>query len=228
MSRPVFVDLDGTLVPPPSTEVRLARVLAAEGRLGARQLAAWLAFLARHARLGRHALRLDKAWLAGLDVAAVADAAQRLAAALVPGTVRPALRERLAAHRAAGDRLVLLTGAPQPLAEAFAQRLEMEDAIGALCARRGGRYLAAAPLRHPFGTAKRILAAAWCERHGARLETACAYGDSRHDLALLAAVGTPVAVAPDRVLAAHARRRDWEIIPTGTPGPPGPAGSRTP
>lgn len=228
MSRPVFVDLDGTLVPPPSTEVRLARVLAAEGRLGARQLAAWLAFLARHARLGRHALRLDKAWLAGLDVAAVADAAQRLAAALVPGTVRPALRERLAAHRAAGDRLVLLTGAPQSLAEAFAQRLEMEDAIGALCARRGGRYLAAAPLRHPFGTAKRILAAAWCERHGARLETACAYGDSRHDLALLAAVGTPVAVAPDRVLAAHARRRDWEIIPTGTPGPPGPAGSRTP
>ncbi len=228
MSRPVFVDLDGTLVPPPSTEVRLARVLAAEGRLGARQLAAWLAFLARHARLGRHALRLDKAWLAGLDVAAVANAAQRLAAALVPGSVRPALRERLSAHRAAGDRLVLLTGAPQPLAEAFAQRLEMEHAIGALCARRGGRYLAAAPLRHPFGTAKRILAAAWCERHGARLEAACAYGDSRHDLALLAAVGTPVAVAPDRVLAAHARRRGWEIIPTGTPGPPGPAGSRTP
>lgn len=228
MSRPVFVDLDGTLVPPPSTEVRLARLLAAEGRLGARQLAAWLAFLARHARLGRHALRLDKAWLAGLDVAVVADAAQRLAAALVPGSVRPALCDRLAAHRAAGDRLVLLTGAPQPLAEAFAQRLGMEEAIGALCACRGGRHLAAAPLRHPFGTAKRILAAAWCERHGARLESACAYGDSRHDLALLAAVGTPVAVAPDRVLAAHARRRGWQIIPASGRATRDRGGSRTP
>ena len=210
--RAVFMDLDGTLIPPPSSEVRLARHLLRRGLLGPRQLGAWFAFLLAHARLGRHALRLDKAWLAGLEVAAVAEAAEALAGRELLPALRPAVRARLERHLAAGDRVVLLTGAPQPIAAALAARLGLAAAIGSLCAARGGRYAAAAPLRHPFGRAKRILAAAWCEQAGFDLGRAVAYADSRHDLPLLEAVGEPVAVAPDRALAARARARGWAVI----------------
>ena len=39
-----------------------------------------------------------------------------------------------------------------------------------------------------------------------------AYGNSRHDLFLLAAAGTPVAVRPDATLLRVARELEWEVI----------------
>jgi phosphoserine phosphatase len=46
------------------------------------------------------------------------------------------------------------------------------------------------------------------------LREASAYGDSQHDLALLEAVGNPVAVLPDAPLLATARGNRWDIIAT--------------
>ena len=49
----------------------------------------------------------------------------------------------------------------------------------------------------------------------ADLRDAAAYGDSRHDLCLLQAVGHPVAVQPDQPLLATARGNRWDIIVGG-------------
>ncbi len=43
------------------------------------------------------------------------------------------------------------------------------------------------------------------------LATSCAYGDSVNDAGMLAAVGYPVAVNPDRGLARIARARNWKV-----------------
>ncbi len=47
---------------------------------------------------------------------------------------------------------------------------------------------------------------------GIDLEASSAYSDSYTDLPMLEAVGHPVAVNPDRVLAKVAREREWEVM----------------
>jgi hypothetical protein len=47
---------------------------------------------------------------------------------------------------------------------------------------------------------------------GLDLEESSAYSDSYTDLPMLEAVGHPVAVNPDRVLAKVAREREWEVM----------------
>jgi alcohol-forming fatty acyl-CoA reductase len=56
---------------------------------------------------------------------------------------------------------------------------------------------------------------AWVRRYaeleGADLKASYAYADSHSDLALLRAVGNPVAVSPDAALLRVAKRRRWPI-----------------
>ena len=72
--------------------------------------------------------------------------------------------------------------------------------------------LAQPPAVHPFAAAKLELAEQFAAEVGASLTEASAYGDSKHDLLLLQAVGHPVAVLPDRPLLATARGNRWDII----------------
>ena len=55
------------------------------------------------------------------------------------------------------------------------------------------------------------LLADYAEEHGLKLSESVAYADSSSDLAMLEAVGFPVAVNPDTRLAGMARRRGWHV-----------------
>lgn len=209
----VLFDIDGTLVTGPGTERRLFRALLAAGRLGPRQLAAFAAFVPRHLpAFGRHVLRKDKAYLAGLTPAELAAFADRwVPRALAGAWFAPAVA-RLRAHRAAGDEVLLLSGTPDFVARAIARELGASGWLGTWLAVQAGRFTTAPPVRHPFGAAKLELARELCRARGLALADVAAYGDSAHDLPLLAAVGRPVAVRPDDALARAARRHRWDIL----------------
>ncbi len=51
----------------------------------------------------------------------------------------------------------------------------------------------------------------YADAHGLSLEESIAYADSASDLAMLEAVGFPVAVNPESRLAGIARRRGWHV-----------------
>lgn len=212
MGLAVF-DIDGTLVTGPSTEKRFAFQLARRGRLGPRQVFAFLAFLLRElTHFGRHVLKKDKAYLAGLREQDVCD----LAAAWVePGLARawfePCLA-RLRRHRDAGDIIVLLSGTPQFVAEAVGAALGVEHVIGSECVVRDGRFLAKPPANHPFGNRKVEIVADFARSHGVEISDVTAYGDSIHDLPMFKSVGKAVAVRPDEALAAAAEEANWEIL----------------
>lgn len=208
----VLVDLDGTLLDPPSSERRFIRYLAGQRMLGARQ---WLAagwFLLRRAPRFRRAVgRKNKAYLSGLAALDVARTAQDFVAAELLPLLRPVMLERLRRHTAAGDALVLLTGAPGFIAAPVARH------IGARwCATepvlRAGRYTARPPRRHPLGAEKLALARVLARAAHLELRHCVAYADSGDDILLLRAVGRAVAVAPDRRLGREAIRRGWEIL----------------
>lgn len=208
-----FFDLDGTLTGGPSSERLFLMELARHGLLGPRQLVAALAFQRRYGRaFGRHALKKNKAYLAGLPVDDVAQIGRRFVRDVLAARLRPDVLSRLCAHQAAGEAAILLTGAPDFIARPLAAALGMEDCIASRCAAVQGLFVAEPPPLHPFGPEKRRLAQLCCGERGVAPESCAAYGDSVYDLPLLESVGRAVAVYPDSALRLVARRRGWPII----------------
>jgi len=211
--RSVFVDLDGTLIDRPSAEARFLRQLFLGGQLGPRQLLSAAGYFVAYAgRFGRHTAQKNKAYLNGLAVESIAGLAGSFVRNELASGLRPFMLRRLDEHRQAGDRIVLLTGTPDFIAEPLARLLGTSEVIAARPFAARGRFGARPPLRHPFGAAKLEYAWAYCAALGARLADCTAYADAAQDLALLAAVGRAVAVTPDAALGAAARRQGWEVI----------------
>jgi HAD superfamily hydrolase (TIGR01490 family) len=117
--------------------------------------------------------------------------------------------ERIAEHRAAGHRTVLVTGSigtlVAPLAHLF------DDVVASSMHEQDG-ILTGYLVRPPLVDESR---AAWLRRyadqHGADLSASYGYGDSHADLGWLDLLGNPHAVNPDHSLAREAGRRHWPI-----------------
>ena len=208
-----FFDLDGTLLPLPSVERRLIARLLAQGQLSLGRLSRCALQIGIEKIKGdRWAQQRNKDYLAGLSVAEVEETARALALDLST-LLRPELLGQLEAHARNGHRIVLLTGAIEALARPIADIVCRQSTVCATrCASQGGRFVAEPPERHPFGTDKATLARTIARDQGVALHACWAYGDSRHDSALLDTVGHPVAVHPDRLLRRQAERRGWPII----------------
>jgi HAD superfamily hydrolase (TIGR01490 family) len=211
MTLAIF-DIDGTLIRG-STERRFWRYLFARRRQGPRQILAGAWFLVRFLpRYGVHVAKKNKAYLVGLDVDDVAAlAADFVAREAVPRLYEPAV-QRLQQHLRGGDAVALLSGTLEPIARALAQHLGVHHVCATVCAERDGRYLAQPPVVHPFGAQKVGMAAELAAQLNTGLRHCSAYADSAHDLKLLGAVGSPVAVRPDRTLLRAARANAWDVI----------------
>ncbi|MEJ2343948.1 MAG: HAD-IB family phosphatase [Gammaproteobacteria bacterium] len=212
----VLLDLDGTLLRHPSSEARFIGYLRRHRRLGAVQTAAAVWFMARwSARFGRHVARANKAYLYRLRVNEINELARQFVDEVLLLHLRRAVLAQMHLHRVAGHRLALLTGAPEFIAAPLAQRLGMDAWCATICARRRDRFSARPPLRQPLGPSKVEHGGALCLELGGHLHDCIAYADSIHDLPLLRAVRTPIAVHPDRRLTAVARRAGWTILTDG-------------
>jgi HAD superfamily hydrolase (TIGR01490 family) len=212
MTLAIF-DIDGTLVEG-STERRFWRYLALRGHLGPRQFLAYCWFWLRYLSVyGLETAKKNKAYLVGLSTSRIESlATDFVASEVVPRLYAPAV-QRLQHHLRRGDTAVLVSGTLEPIARALGAVLGVEHVHATVCGvRDDGRYRATPPAVHPFGPAKLALAHEIAAELGADLHTACAYGDSKHDLWLLEAVGHPVAVQPDSRLLAAARAKHWDVI----------------
>lgn len=211
--RVAVFDVDGTLIAGKSTEKRFIAWLLQHGHLRAPQVAAMVWHVPRRFPLyGRHVFRKNKAYLAGLSEADVADQAARFVSALPEADwIGPALQE-LRGHRERGEVVVLMSGTLQPIIDALAARVGADQAIGTACHAEDGRYTGKPPLRHPFYHAKAELLETVLGTHGATPREVVAYADSSFDIPLLERVGEPVAVGPDRRLAAWARARNCRVL----------------
>jgi len=211
MTLAIF-DIDGTLIEG-STERRFWRYLARHGHQGPRQVLAYLWFLVRYlTAYGAHTPKKNKAYLFALKTERVRSLATSFVATeILPRLYLPTV-QRLQQHLRRGDTVVLLSGTLEPIARALADALGVQHVRATVCRERDGRYRAGPPQVHPFGAVKLELAKQLAADVGADLQQASAYGDSKHDLALLQAVANPVAVLPDPPLLATARGNDWDII----------------
>lgn len=212
--RLALFDIDGTLLTGAGSERRFFLYLLRSGLLGPRQLLAGARYPLRWApHFGRHVFKKNKAYLDALAIGQVAELARQWVATggLEAAWYRPCV-SRLREHLEAGDRVVLLSGTPDFLADAIGRRLGVSENIGSVCESRDGRFTAAPPRRHPFGAEKAVLARALSAGLGIESADLVAYADSVQDLLLLEWAGTAVAVRPDAGLRRIATRRGWELL----------------
>jgi fatty acyl-CoA reductase len=121
----------------------------------------------------------------------------------------PDALQQLRDHKAAGHRVVLLSGALDFLLEPMKDLAD--DVLCSTLAQENGTYtgeLTGAPVA---GEARARMLASFARRRGLDLSRSYAYADSISDLPMLEAVGNPVAVNPDRRLGTAAKHRGWRV-----------------
>ncbi|EQM70463.1 MULTISPECIES: HAD family hydrolase [Pseudomonas] len=118
----------------------------------------------------------------------------------------------LAEHRAAGDKLVIITATNRFVTGPIAARLGVETLLATECEMENGRYTGRTTDVPCFRDGKVTRLERWLAETGLSLEGASFYSDSLNDLPLLERVTRPVAVDPDPKLRAEAERRGWPVI----------------
>jgi putative phosphoserine phosphatase / 1-acylglycerol-3-phosphate O-acyltransferase len=171
--------------------------------------------------LARSAVLASRGW----PVDEVRDAAE-LVADLLELQVLPYVPALLAAHRAAGRRLVLATTTPDHYLLPFARRLGIDLVIATRYAtdkdsKGVERFTGNLDGAFIWSHGKLRAVRRWATGEGISLRDSWAYSDSIYDLPLLHGVGHPMAVNPDVRLHAVATLRRWPILhldsPAGVP-----------
>jgi HAD superfamily hydrolase (TIGR01490 family) len=211
-----FFDIDKTLVNGASL-LFLARAARTLGIVTLRDLIrfGWEAVKFRHR--GEHLGVLDEVRDRGMRMLAgvSAERLHRLAASVVQRMrlrMWPETQALLEAHLAAGHEVWLVSATPDFLAQELAESLGATGGIGSGLEIEDGVFTGrfSGPTMH--GPEKAAAARKLFAERGYDPADCYAYSDSINDLPLLTAVGTPVAVNPDRALAARAAQAGWRVL----------------
>jgi HAD superfamily hydrolase (TIGR01490 family) len=208
-----FFDLDGTLIAAPSLEWNYFLALRQQKKIASGNYLRWLAEAVRLARRGISQMRhANKTYLRGVPSDSQGPA---------PKFLQPAF-DRVLCHARQGHLVVLVSGTLQPLANRAAALLEaklsqrgidcairvfatqLEEAAGSWT----GRIIGEARIGKAKAESLRVLTA----ELKLNLAACYAYGDSIHDIPMLAMVGRPAAVNASPDLRAVARREGWVEI----------------
>ncbi len=118
----------------------------------------------------------------------------------------------LAEHRAAGDKLLIITATNRFVTGPIAARLGVETLLATECEMHDGRYTGRTTDVPCFKEGKVTRLQRWLKETGLSLDGSYFYSDSMNDLPLLEQVSHPVAVDPDPRLQAQAEQRGWPVI----------------
>jgi HAD superfamily hydrolase (TIGR01490 family) len=173
------------------------------------------------------ALSLTRGWEQSRISAIVRDTLEEVVEPIIFGEAA----ELIEAHHAAGRRVFLVSASPEEIVAPLAQYLGADQAIASRArVDRNGRYTGEKEF-YAYGPAKADALRDIARIQGIDLSESYAYSDSASDIPMLAVVGHPVAVNPDRELARVAKEREWEVrwftrpvrlrdrVPVSPPGP---------
>jgi len=114
-------------------------------------------------------------------------------------------------HQAAGRDVVLVSASGEEMVRPIGELLGITDIIATRMEVRDGRYTGTVDF-YAAGPNKVAAIRALAEERGYDLATSYAYSDSVTDAQLLANVGRPTAVNPDRALRRIAIERGWPMV----------------
>jgi HAD superfamily hydrolase (TIGR01490 family) len=140
---------------------------------------------------------------------------ERLAPKVLAGVlprVYPQMLEVAYEHQDAGRPVYIVTAGSQEMASLMAHVLGFDGALGSRSEIVDGVYTGRPDGPFNYREGKVFHMRRLAEDRGLDLAACFAYSDSESDLPMLEAVGHPVAVNPDTVLARHAREHGWDVM----------------
>ncbi len=211
-----FFDLDKTVIAKASM-VAFSRPLQRAGMLSKRMMlkAAWGQILyaqfgaspEKLEKLRESVLQLTKGW----DQAEISTIVRETLGDVIEPIVFDEALERIRAHQRWGHKVFIVSASPEEVVAPIAQLLGVDEAIATRAELDDeGRYSGRTE-RYVYAEEKVVAVTEVAERDGLDLDHCWAYSDSVTDVPMLAAVGHPVAVNPDRELAKVAKERGWQV-----------------
>jgi HAD superfamily hydrolase (TIGR01490 family) len=159
------------------------------------------------ARIRESSLSLSRGW----EQRQVGDIVAETLAEVVEPIIYAEALDLIELHRAAGRRVYIISASPAEIVAPLGRFLGVDDVIASQArVDADGRYTGEMEV-YAYGPYKADLIRELAQRDGVDLDASFAYSDSYTDLPMLEAVGHPVAVNPDRVLAKVAGERNWMV-----------------
>ncbi|QPK83400.1 HAD family hydrolase [Corynebacterium qintianiae] len=138
----------------------------------------------------------------------------RITTETMRSVVTPAIyaeaRELIDFHKRHGRDIIIISASADILVEPIARELGIDIIVATELEVVDGK-LTGQITRYLKGDAKAEAVADIAEAHGYDLEGSYAYSDSATDIPMLAMVGHPVAVNPDRALRKYSQENEWEV-----------------
>jgi HAD superfamily hydrolase (TIGR01490 family) len=211
VNQVVFFDVDGTLLPPPSTERRFLHWLLDRRIIGPGHLLRSALSLLVDLPWSAAKFKANKAYLRGES----AERFRTLGADFVTASILPIVRrsacEAIERHRRTGDRTLLLTGTLDLLAEPLARALKIDDVVCGRLELIDSRFTGRTILPHPYGEGKADALRTYARQAGIDLERASLYSDGWNDLPAFQLAGRSTVVNPPPRLERLARRKGWTV-----------------
>lgn len=161
----------------------------------------------RMARMRESALRLTRGW----SQAHISEVVRETLDEVIDPIIYDEALALIRSHQAAGRKVFIISASPQEVVVPLSEYLGADEAIATRPdVDDDGRYTGDVAF-YAYGPFKAEAMREVAERDGIDLSASYAYSDSITDIPMLEAVGHPVAVNPERGLAAYAEEQGWEI-----------------
>jgi HAD superfamily hydrolase (TIGR01490 family) len=212
-----FFDLDKTVIAKASI-VAFGRPLRREGLITRRTMIKAAAQQLIFLQFGADEDRLDKAREATLEVtrgwsrSQVRAIVRETLLEIVEPLIYAEALELIEHHRAAGDRVYLVSAAPEEIVIPLAEMLGVDGALASRAQVDRNDCYTGQMAFYCYGPNKAVAIEELAGRSGISLEGSSAYSDSATDAPMLEAVGHGFAVNPDRALAKLAEEHGWEVL----------------
>lgn len=151
-------------------------------------------------------------WLKGLNEGLVTQLSMEVFNEQIIHKIRPEILETLEEHRAQNGALILLSSASEPICLPVSNHLKFDDTICSRLESNQGILSGKTLGNLVYGKEKTIRMLAYCKQHGHNPKEAYYYGDSFTDAHVMASVGNPIAVDPDKKLCKIALEKNWPIL----------------
>ena len=147
----------------------------------------------------------------GWDVATVHEIVRETLHDIVEPMVYAEAADLIEEHRAAGREIVIVSSSGAEMVEPIGEMLGADRVIATRMVIESGRYTGEIDY-YAYGETKARAIQELAEREGYDLARSYAYSDSSTDVPMLACVGHPYAVNPDRGLRKHATEHGWPVL----------------
>ena len=216
-----FFDLDKTIIAKSST-LAFSRSFYAGGLINRRSVlrSAYSQFVfltggADHDQMQRMRDYLS-ALCAGWDVQIVKDIIADTLHNIVDPLVYDEAVGLIEEHHMAGRDVVIVSSSGSEVVEPIGRMLGADRVIATRMVIKDGRYTGEIEF-YAYADQKAAAIRELADREGYDLANCYAYSDSATDVAMLEAVGHPVAANPDRALRRIAAERDWPVVTFSKP-----------